>query len=932
MKKFILRFILCFVFFQTGHLKFNANINLISEATAQEIDTTILPEAKEPEPGEGEGEVGEEENLASEDDSEKPRSKESSVKNRKKSDERLNKANHQRKGVSANNDQVQAKTRGSINSKVVRESVGGSIKKHQSKGHQMKPLAKAVDLLTPIEGAYEEFRKTNLENQKKNRRYFGERTLQEAESEDFYGPINDQWENVVQSLLTTMKTSYRDRFPVDKLRKKTKNLELLSRIRKFEHRLAEDWQQQVYFEFSILKKVSRLRKSAMQAARSRGDSVLGFNKSSLERILLEFKLIPYKIRVNSELRVLEFREMVSGSFKGFLSLFKELILFLLLCFLPYTSRKGSRWLSHFVSDQRKRSFYLSFKSQFHRNLTFFLSKVNPFIKYIVGLVTLNVAYLILKDSSIREVAELIIFIRFYLYYKIFRLFIEALLKSFVAKNRGKDSKALTEKIQKTSFLLGIVFFIVVCVKEALRSILGESLIFVLLEPIFFWVLLSLFLFLAWKWRSEIASYLMSNFDHPSVQKLADLCQGGAALFICLPAVIGICFHILSNVFLRWVTQFDFAKKISARLLRVRIEGLETTNGSRDSTPEDYIAQFQAARGKAEEELINANEKFISHLFSSVQKWVDGESEERTMSVYGPRGAGKSSTLGQLQKQFGAKGWETLRFSSEYRIHTKQKMEKLLEEAFGPLEESSENLTKKIILVDDAQNFFLSTTGGFEAFRYFLDYINNRRSNLFWVVSFNEPSWVYLNSVLGDNQYFRYQFKTPIWSEEKIYELIHRIHKETDFKLNYDDVFKTTSGQFDNSEMHPAEQRYFRLLWEQAHGIPGAAMSLWLKSVKASYQKNLTVCLPRENKVATFNSLNKDMFFVYAAFIKHDSLRIREAILATNLSEGIIRQAFLRGMEEGFLEKEDEFYRISMLWFSDITRSLRGKNLIYGITG
>lgn len=820
-------------------------------------------------------------------------------------------------------------------------AVGGQLigEREKPKGQVGEDQA-SLDLAV-IEESYQEFRSKTLKSREKLEELLTEPTLAEARSRDFYAPINEKWGELVQGLLLTMKTSYRDMFPVDHLRRTTKDLTVLSKIRKWEHQLAVDWQEQVHFQFAVLKRVSLLRKEAMAAARERGESPLKFHGSLLRHILLEFKLIPYKIRVNAEIRMLEFREMTSGSFKGIMTLAKEVIFLFLLCLLPLFSKKASVRLVQMINRQKKRSFYLSFQSQFHRSLTFFLSKILPFTKYFIGLLTLNIAYWILRDSSVREVAELIIFIRFYLYYRIFRLSIEALLETFVAKNPMGQTANLKNKIDRTSFSLGLVFFIVVCVKESLRSILGESLIFVLLEPLFFWLLLSLFVFLAWEWRKEISSYLSSHFDVPWVKKLAASNEGWLAALICLPASCFICIHVVTQFFLGWVTRFDFAKKLSARWLRVRIEGMEAKNSSSDRLSQDYVQQFRKARAEVKENTIYANESFLQQLTGAVQKWADEKSEERTMAVYGPRGAGKSTVLLQLEKHFANQGLETLRLSSAYRVHTKPKMEKLLEDCFGSSTESSDEglqtteekiPSKKIVFVDDAQLFFLSTIGGFEAFRYFLNFMNNRRPDLFWVVSFNEPSWVYLNSVLGDNQYFRYQFSIPIWSEDKIFELVSETHKQTQYRLNYDDVFKTTAPNMENSEMQPAEQRYFRLLWEQSHGIPGAAISLWLKSLREGYGKSLTVCLPSENRMGKFNSLNKDMFFVYAAFVKHDSLRIREAILATNLPEGLVRQAFLRGIEEGFLEKHEEFYRISMLWFSDIVRSLRGKNLIYGITG
>ena len=76
-------------------------------------------------------------------------------------------------------------------------------------------------------------------------------------------------------------------------------------------------------------------------------------------------------------------------------------------------------------------------------------------------------------------------------------------------------------------------------------------------------------------------------------------------------------------------------------------------------------------------------------------------------------------------------------------------------------------TKRLIIIDNLQNFFLSHRKGFEAYRSFASLLTLRTKNIFWCVSINTYSWLYLNAVNNESQIFRKVFHVQAWDDEEI---------------------------------------------------------------------------------------------------------------------------------------------------------------------
>ena len=79
---------------------------------------------------------------------------------------------------------------------------------------------------------------------------------------------------------------------------------------------------------------------------------------------------------------------------------------------------------------------------------------------------------------------------------------------------------------------------------------------------------------------------------------------------------------------------------------------------------------------------------------------------------------------------------------------------LASEGPAALVKSDEERQPTLVVLDEAQNFFLKEIGGLEGWRTVLSLVNARLDNVFWLLMINNQSWAYLCNVFGRDYQFR----------------------------------------------------------------------------------------------------------------------------------------------------------------------------------
>ncbi len=678
------------------------------------------------------------------------------------------------------------------------------------------------------------------------------------------------------------------------------------------------WQEGVALRFQLLRKVSNEREQALQELALEGKSIFSVDSNTLRRIGVEIRIIPYKFLAYFYERWNWVKTRLSEGFVGALHVFLQLFFILLLALVPVVFFKVAKLVESKIEKQKKVSFYLSFRSQWHRNLTTGLTLLSEYLPWLFTLLALEVVDILLASSEFTELTYVTVYLSYYVYYKVFRVTLELVLREVASSSLVAPKEDINKKIRTTSRFLGLVLLTTYCVKMAFLSILGQSILFSIIEPFFGFIVLALLFFVSSRWELEIEHYLKQT-NVFFLQAVARRMENRFSLFLSLPALVLVGIHFLLNRTVLWGSQFEFMKVVYAKVLRVKYETTKNDSLNMEKVDEDYVEKFFAASEQYRNPKV-IDTDFYQDIVKQLDLWAADESTEQTVAIFGSRGCGKTRVLRELEAHYSEMGHECLAIDVTPKIFTEKGLDTIIEQ----VEKASkdENL---IVFLDNAHNLFLSTVGGFSTYRVFLEKIEEMK-NVFWVATYGDFSWQLLGSVVGKNQYFRIEQKVPRWTIEEIKNCILKTHEVVGRKLVYDEIFR--SSQKLEEGVASAENRFFYLIWEKSGGIPGLAQSFWLRSLRRTHGESLKVCLPVENPISELSHLNQEMHFVYASIMKHENLNVSEAARATNLPRAIVKQAMFRGLEEGFLCEDHGRYRFTMDWYEDVKKYLKGKNLIY----
>lgn len=447
------------------------------------------------------------------------------------------------------------------------------------------------------------------------------------------------------------------------------------------------------------------------------------------------------------------------------------------------------------------------------------------------------------------------------------------------------------------------------------------------------------------WEKEFWTYIERHFSGFIITRLE-------VMFKYVPSkikatiyfVIIIVFSIL-NMLIRATENFEISKKISANIFKKQIEKAEVGDGSDREIPEDYRSHFHLQSLEIKEDYVCVSDELELNILTEINEWCDSKSEEHSLVVYGDKGVGKTTLIKHcLSKVEEDRNLElnVIRTKLPSKTYEKSELQKFIKELLLGKEKADIDsnfdlyhidklLEKKtIIFLDEAQNIFLSKTGGFGAYDALANMINFSTEKIYWVLSFNKYSWLFIDRAFGRNQFFRNVFELKGWSDTKIKELIMSRHKKTDFRLSFDLLINATRSHDEIDRYASVESKFFKLLWELSRGNPRAALVLWLTALSQKYSKVLNVNIPKEFELVGLEKLPDDLMFVLAHILKHENLTAKEIEGTTDLPSGIVRNSIKVGLEKHFLYRDERGrYMIEIGSQFGLIKFLTLKNFIYG---
>ncbi|NRB10275.1 MAG: hypothetical protein HRU35_01465 [Rickettsiaceae bacterium] len=567
------------------------------------------------------------------------------------------------------------------------------------------------------------------------------------------------------------------------------------------------------------------------------------------------------------------------------------------------------------------------------------SGLNRLIPLSIILVITYLANFLLFHSSVPELREILPYVNYYIYYKMFNILVHFIVIKLTGYNfriRYARRLIIENSAQKIALFV-LIYFIVLRIIE---TVVGHTLFYNLvlqITPYVSLILLTIFLI---NWHNEIYFFARQS-NKKFIQDITyQIFRTPLVYLAYVPLFIWIAIYTLLSKYKSWLAQFDISKRFSIALFRRKIRLTINDESDNKSLPEDYINIFKsfdiADKFNIEKEELTTAKDYIDN-------WIEKRTKEHSLAIVSMRGSGKTIVINNLEKHY--QDLKIIRIKVDKNIATESELLNFLDQYLG-----KKSLTKKdiniddiikmwdkvakketLILIDDIHNCFLGVKGGFTAFKTFINIINARTENLYWCVTCNEYSWNYLSKVFGEHCGFNNIITNIKWNEEEIKELIYKRHNTTKYKLSFNEIILAAGTSYIKKKnvYSYIEDKFFRLLWEQAGGNPTTAYNLWLSALKKLPRNILNVGLPSELSLDVLHNLSDEVCFLLTAIIRHDTVTEEELCKVLNSNKENIAAKIKYCLINKIIEPimEDSF-RINGKYYSSVIKFLKLKHFIY----
>lgn len=235
---------------------------------------------------------------------------------------------------------------------------------------------------------------------------------------------------------------------------------------------------------------------------------------------------------------------------------------------------------------------------------------------------------------------------------------------------------------------------------------------------------------------------------------------------------------------------------------------------------------------------------------------------------------------------------------------------------------------RLVILDDVQFAAQRAPGqqaGFEA----LLQIVRRSHRTAWVCSVSRYLWAWLMFARRGQDVFRHLALLDRWSERDVAALIDRRMAAAGRAVTFEDLMDDPEQVFEREEeLARTRERYLRLLWDYAEGIPDLVLHFWARSlVDPGDGSALRVRLFEVPKPDELEDLSDPARFALLAVVLHTRLALDDAPAVLQLSAEAAHAMLEQLRALGCLVAEGASYRVPIHWHRAVVRFLRRKHLL-----
>ena len=344
----------------------------------------------------------------------------------------------------------------------------------------------------------------------------------------------------------------------------------------------------------------------------------------------------------------------------------------------------------------------------------------------------------------------------------------------------------------------------------------------------------------------------------------------------------------------------------------------------------------------------SDEKFfvgrIEELEMLEKNFTDWQGGVRaSVAIIGEKGSGRTTLLHFAEEGY-FKKQNIIRINLvDITIATEEGLFTLLSNSFADkdasnLDELEARLLEKeepvVCVLENMQNLFLRTVGGFEAAERLLLFFTRTNNIVFWIVTCTLYSWKYLDKVLNVSKYFQRIIELGAIPNQEIENIILKRHRISGYTLRFEiperfeksRKFKKLST--DEKKQNFLRQNYFSQLNEFAAGNVSIAILFWLAAIKDISRDSMVLSPSLEFDYSFLNQLDTDELFTLAALLQHETLSAEEhaLIFHQDIEQSLL--LFNRMCNRRILLNVQNRFQIHHLLFRPVVRMLKTRNIIY----
>lgn len=242
-------------------------------------------------------------------------------------------------------------------------------------------------------------------------------------------------------------------------------------------------------------------------------------------------------------------------------------------------------------------------------------------------------------------------------------------------------------------------------------------------------------------------------------------------------------------------------------------------------------------------------------------------------------------------------------------------------------------SKKAIIIENVQNYYLRTIYGFENLNLLIKLIAKTYRQVFWVFSANIYAWNYLDKTIELSGYFGYQITMTPFSDDELRELILKKNNISGYKIVFKPSQKNSINKkftrLDNEEKQSfLRVQFFNDLNNFAKGNISLALSYWLLSTRNITEEEIEISNFNTPDFSFVRSLDSEKVFIIYLLVMHDGLTLKQLFEVYKKPMDKLQLLVIMLLDDGILIEKNDWYELNPLIYRHSIDMLKSKNLIY----